>query len=61
MTSAVDGSEWSALCHNQFTSIAHLIEGWVGLKTSLDILEKRGNMNKEDLFFHKQIVKACNQ
>jgi hypothetical protein len=61
LTSALDDGEWSASCHNQFTSITHLLEGWVGPKTSLDILEKRGNMNKEDLFFPKQIVKPCNQ
>lgn len=46
LTPVQDGGEWSATCSNHFThgertSGTHGIGGWIDLRISIDILDKR--------------------
>jgi hypothetical protein len=46
LASVLDGDEWSASCHGHFTlgekiTGTHWIGGWVGLRNSLEAVEKR--------------------
>jgi hypothetical protein len=40
LTSALDEAEWSASRLSRFTPGTHWIEGWVGLRSGIDVVEK---------------------
>jgi hypothetical protein len=50
LTSALDGSEWSASCPGCFTSSAHWIGGWAGPRAGLNVVAKRTGQCTTEIF-----------
>jgi hypothetical protein len=61
LTSALAGSEWSASCPGRFIPGTHWIGGWVGLRASLDDVEKRKFLTLPGLELRPLSRPACSQ